>query len=125
MARILIVEDNSDLVRILEEVLSEEHEVRTALRGDEGLERARDFQPDVVILDLHLPVISGIEVGRQIKRESRPRRVPILALTARAHTEEEIMRSGCCDAFLAKPAPLHRIRGRVEALLRSGEEAPE
>lgn len=123
MARILIVEDNRDLVDILEEVLSAEHEVRTALRGDEGLQRAREFQPDIVILDLHLPVLSGIEVGRRIKRDSRGRHVAILAMTARAHTEKEVMRSGCCDAFLAKPATLWQIREHVKALLRGGEAA--
>jgi CheY-like chemotaxis protein len=119
MARILIVEDNLDLLAILRELLSAEHEVATARRGEEAVEIAGDFRPDVVILDLQLPSMNGIEAGRWIKGELGQRAVAILALTALAQEgdPEAVLRSGCCDAYMAKPATLADIRRKVTELL--------
>lgn len=119
MARILIVEDNADLLQVLRELLSREHEVVTMRRGEEAVVEAREFAPDLVILDLQLPGMDGIETGRWIKRELSPRRIPILALTALAQTgdPEMVLGSGCCDSYLAKPASLQAIRQRVAELL--------
>lgn len=120
MAKILIVEDNPDLLVILRDLLATEHEVETARRGEEGVDAARRVQPDVVIMDLQLPSMSGIEAGRWIKKELGD--VPILALTALAQSgdSEMVLRSGCCDAYMAKPASLADIRRKVEELLGSG-----
>lgn len=119
MARILIVEDNPDLLLVLDQLLSVEHEVVTARRGEDGIALARSFDPDAVILDLHLPSMNGIEAGRWMKRNAAPGRLPILVLTAIAGQgeEEAILGSGCCDAYLAKPAPLKDIRQKVDDLL--------
>ncbi|MBI4409120.1 MAG: response regulator [Gemmatimonadetes bacterium] len=119
MARILIVEDNADLLNILKELLGSEYEVVTARRGEEAIEKARRTPPDLVILDLQLPSMNGIEAGRWIKRELAPRTVPILALTALAQAgdAEAVLRSGCCDAYMAKPASLADIREKVRELL--------
>ncbi len=122
MARILIVEDNVDLLAVLRELLGHDHEVLTARRGEDAVAEAREFRPDLVILDLQLPTMDGIEAGRWIKRELAPRRVPILALTALAQAgdPETILRSGCCDAYMAKPATIDSIRERVAELLSGG-----
>lgn len=122
MARILIVEDNVDLLTILRELLGQEHEVLTTRRGEDAVVEARSFDPDLVILDLQLPTMDGIETGRWIKRELAPRRVPVLALTAMAQAgdPEMILRSGCCDAYLPKPATIDSIRARVSELLEGG-----
>lgn len=118
MAKILIVEDNPDLLVILRDLLATEHEVETARRGEEGVDAARRLEPDVVIMDLQLPSMSGIEAGRWIKKELD---VPILALTALAQSgdSEMVLRSGCCDAYMAKPASLADIRRKVNELLES------
>jgi DNA-binding response OmpR family regulator len=118
--RVLIIEDNADLLSILEQLLSEEYVVATARRGEEGVTLATSFRPDVVILDLQLPQMDGIEAGRWIKRELD--NVPILVLTALAGKgdPEAILASGCCDAYMAKPATLDAIRARVVELLASG-----
>lgn len=118
--RVLIIEDNVDLLTILEQLLSDEYVVATARRGEEGVTLATTFRPDVVILDLQLPQMDGIEAGRWIKREVD--NVPILVLTALAGKgdPEAILASGCCDAYMAKPAPLDAIRARVVELLASG-----
>ena len=123
MAKILIVEDNPDLLVILRDLLSQEHEVETARRGEEGVERAKALHPDVVIMDLQLPAMSGIEAGKWIKQELGD--VPILALTALAQNgdAENVLRSGCCDDYMAKPASLADIRRKVDELLDRPEEA--
>lgn len=122
MAKILIVEDNPELLAILEELLGAQFEVETARRGEEAIAKAKTFRPDLVILDLQLPSMDGIEAGKWIKQERAPEEVPILALTALAQAgdPEAILRSGCCDAYLAKPASLADIRARVDELLRAG-----
>lgn len=123
MAKILIVEDNPDLLAILRDLLGTEHDVYTARRGEEAVDRATELEPDVVIMDLQLPSMSGIEAGKWIKQELGD--VPILALTALAQTGDSdmILRSGCCDAYMAKPASLADIRRKVDELLSNRSEA--
>ena len=123
MRKVLIVEDNVDLLTILRELLGKEYDVRTARDGDEAVEIATAFRPDAVILDLQLPTMNGIEAGLWIKKQMAPAVVPILALTALAGAgdREVVLRSGCCDEYMAKPATLDTIRGKVRELL---EEKP-
>lgn len=120
-ARILIVEDNVDLSTIMEQVFRAEFEVRTALSGEEGVAVAREFQPDLVLLDLQLPGINGTEAGVCMKADAAPRFLPIIVLTALGDSvhEAEILNSGCCDAFMAKPAALPTLRAKVDELLYS------
>ena len=117
MARILIVEDNLDLLYTMSELLSEEHEVMTTDLGETALEMVMKDRPDLVMLDIQLPGIDGLETGRRIKGSIGP--VPILVLSALAQNEDtrHILESGCCDAYLSKPAPLAKIRAKVEELL--------
>jgi DNA-binding response OmpR family regulator len=115
--KVLIIEDNADLLNILQQLLSTSYDVSVARRGEDGVRIALSLRPDVVILDMQLPQMDGIEAGRWIKRELGP--VPILVLTAMTGNgePEAILNSGCCDAYLAKPAPLDVIRARVAELL--------
>src|SRR3972149_698875 len=96
-ARILVVEDNADLLKILNELLSQEYDVATARRGEDAITIAKTFKPNVVLLDLHLPGIDGIETGQWIKRDLAPDHVAILALTALAGEgeAEAILQCGC------------------------------
>jgi DNA-binding response OmpR family regulator len=121
--RVLIVEDNADLLSILEQLLMSEYEIRTAPSGEEGVALATSFLPDVVILDLQLPGMHGIDAGIEIKR--RLSGVRILVLTAIAGQDEAaaILRTGCCDAYMSKPAPLDAIRAKVAELLETGTAA--
>jgi DNA-binding response OmpR family regulator len=118
--RVLVIEDNADLLAILQQLLSADYTVETARRGEDGVTLAMSFRPDVVILDMQLPQMDGIEAGRWIKQEVD--NVPILVLTALAGKgdPEAILASGCCDAYMAKPASLDEIRARVAELLASG-----
>jgi len=122
MRKVLIVEDNADLLGILKELLSRDYEVTTARTGEDGISLAEQIKPDLVILDLQLPRMDGMEAGRWIKQRLAPRQVPILALTALAAAGDAaaILSCGCCDAYLSKPAPLDTIRSKVEDLLSAG-----
>jgi two-component system, cell cycle response regulator DivK len=124
MQKILIVEDNVDLLHLLREVLSRDYEVVTARRGEDAVTLAAVHRPDLVILDLQLPAMDGIEAGRWIKKQMAPAPA-ILVLTALAEEgdSQAVLRSGCCDAFMAKPAPLDEIRGKVRELLNPGRAA--
>lgn len=119
MAKILVVEDNLDLLEILCTLLESEHEVLRAMRGEDAIRLADEERPDLVILDLQLPVMDGVQAGLWIKRLYAPDEVPILVLTALAGTgdAETVLASGCCDAYLAKPATLDAIREKVVELL--------
>lgn len=123
MARILIVEDNTDLLDILKQLLSRKHQVFAADRGEQGVELARSHRPDAVILDLMLPSMDGIETGRRIKQELGDD-VSIMVLTAQADRggRDALLATGCCDAYMSKPATLVEIETRVEELLRSRHE---
>ena len=117
VARILIVEDNLDLLHTMSELLSDEHEVLMTDLGETALEIAAQNRPDLVMLDIQRPGIDGLETGRRLKDTIG--QVPILVLSALAQNEDtrHILESGCCDAYLSKPAPLSKIRAKVAELL--------
>jgi len=105
MARILVVEDSPD-IRVLIRMLLEQagHEVVTAADGREGVETARREKPDLVLMDLSLPVLSGWEAARQIKSEPATSSITVLAVTAHAmQGDKDRALAAGCDGFLSKP----------------------
>jgi DNA-binding response OmpR family regulator len=115
--RVLIVEDDEDIADVLRRSLRNEgYEVRTSADGDEALDVATAFFPDLVVLDLGLPGMDGVEVCRQLRLESD---FPILMLTARAETEDRVtgLDSGA-DDYLVKPFERQELLARIRALLR-------
>ena len=115
--RILIVEDDNDIVDVLRRTLrAEGYEVRSGGDGPQGLEIASEFMPDLVVLDLGLPGMDGLEVCTKLREDSE---VPILMLTARADTEDRVtgLDSGA-DDYLVKPFERTELLARTRALLR-------
>lgn len=122
--RILIIEDNADLLAILEHLLATDYLVATAGRGEDGIALAKSLRPDIVLLDLQLPDMDGIDAGRLIK-QSIPAPVLVLSATATGETAELLRTSGCCDAFLPKPVPIEEIRAKLAGMLGSASGAAE
>ncbi|HET6999317.1 MAG TPA: response regulator transcription factor [Solirubrobacterales bacterium] len=115
--RVLVVEDDADIADVLRRSLRNEgYEVRTSADGIDALDVAAGFVPDLVVLDLGLPRLDGIEVCRRLRMEGD---VPILMLTARAETEDRVtgLDSGA-DDYLAKPFERQELLARIRALLR-------
>jgi DNA-binding response OmpR family regulator len=115
--RVLVVEDDDEIADVLRRSLRQEgHEVRTAADGEEALEAARDFSPDMVVLDLGLPKLDGVEVCRRLRADGD---VPILILTARSDTEDRVrgLDAGA-DDYLPKPFERAELLARLRALMR-------
>src|SRR6201999_3074986 len=115
--RVLVVEDDADIADVLRRSLRNEgYEVRTSADGVEALDMAVGFVPDLVVLDLGLPGLDGIEVCRRLRQEGD---VPILMRTARPETEDRVdgLDSGA-DDYLVKPFERRELLARIRALLR-------
>ena len=117
---ILIIEDERALVDVLTYNLRNEgYDVLSATDGQTGLRRAQSSLPDLVVLDLMLPVIEGLEVCRQLRSDPRTRDIPILMLTARSEEVDEIVgwHMGA-DDYVTKPFKMKPLIQRIKALLR-------
>ena len=117
---LLIIEDEKSLVDVLTYNLKKEgFEVLSAMDGQEGLRRAQTSLPDLVVLDLMLPVIEGLEVCRQLRNGPRTKEIPILMLTARSEEVDEIVgfQMGA-DDYVTKPFKIKPLIQRIKALLR-------
>jgi CheY-like chemotaxis protein len=128
MAKILLVEDNEMNRDMLSRRLERKgYQITLALDGAEGLQMARTSAPDLILMDMSLPVIDGWEATRQLKADETTRRIPVIALTAHAMaTDEQKARDAGCDDFDTKPIELPRLLGKIEALLQrkgAGEQA--
>jgi DNA-binding response OmpR family regulator len=115
--RVLLVEDDAEIADVLRRSLRNEgYEVRTSADGVDALDAAAGFVPDLVVLDLGLPRLDGIEVCRRLRAGSD---VPILMLTARTETDDRVdgLDSGA-DDYLVKPFERRELLARIRALLR-------
>ncbi len=103
--RILVVDDHLDTVHTMAYLLRDRgHEVRFAINGYAALELARDFSPDVVVLDLNLPDIDGVDVARKIKQSPRGKSIRIFALTGREKAGDTLRAfEAGCEQHLSKP----------------------
>ena len=121
--KILVVDDEPTLVATLRYNLEREgYEVITASDGESGLSAARESRPDLLLLDLMLPVLDGLEVCRILRREMT---VPILMLTAKAEEVDKVVGLELgADDYVTKPFSMRELLARVRALLRRAETAP-
>jgi two-component system cell cycle response regulator DivK len=118
--RILVVEDQEDNMQILRDLLmSAGYELIEAVNGEEALAAARQ-QPDLILMDIQIPIIDGYEATRRIKADPVLRSIPIIAVTSHAMDGgEEKARAAGCDDFVAKPYSPRRLLDKIRHHLRN------
>jgi CheY-like chemotaxis protein len=122
--KILIVEDSSPNMRLIEMTLRPKgYELLKATDGEEALNMAIREKPDLIIMDLNLPKVSGLEVTRRLRQMPAFNRIPIIAVTAHAMKgdKEKIIETGC-DAYLPKPINTHQLPRVVAEMLRQRQK---
>jgi CheY-like chemotaxis protein len=122
MARILLVEDHEEIWDFLSRrLLRRGHEVVLAHDGQAGLDKARESRPDVILLDMNLPVLDGWTAARALKGDPETAAIPIIALTAHAMSgdREKALQAGC-DAYHPKPVDFSRLLDQIGTALGEG-----
>jgi len=125
MAKLLLVEDNEMNRDMLSRRLQRKgYEVVIAVDGAEGVAMARAEEPQLILMDMSLPVLDGWEATRQLKAAAETRAIPVIALTAHAMAgdREKAIAAGC-DDYDTKPIELPRLLTKIEALLEKGAAA--
>ncbi len=125
--RVLIVEDEQDIAGLIKHALERggEIEAQTVVSGDTALKIATDQPPDLIILDLNLPVVGGLEVCRVLRARPATARIPIIMLTARTSESDRVTGLDVgADDYVTKPFSLRELSARVRAVLRRGKGEP-
>jgi len=125
--KILVVEDEKDIVKMLEYNLKKESfRTAAAYDGEEGLEKALSEHPDLIILDLMLPGMDGLEVCKSLKSKNKTSGIPIIMLTAKAQEADKVVGLELgADDYVTKPFSPRELLARVKAVLRRGREKGE
>ena len=119
-AKVLVVEDDRNIAKLLEMyLLKAEYEVEVAYDGGEGMQKFRAVKPDLVLLDVMMPVMDGWQLCRAIRGESK---VPIIMLTAKSEIDDKVtgLKLGA-DDYMTKPFDMKEVLARVEAVLRRSD----
>ncbi len=122
MAKLLLVEDNEmNRDMLSRRLMRKGYEVVMAVDGAEGVEMAQSQSPDLILMDMSLPIVDGWEATRQLKAVPGTRSIPVIALTAHAMSgdREKALEAGC-DDYDSKPIEFPRLLGKIEGLLKRG-----
>ena len=125
MPKILLVEDNEmNRDMLSRRLMRQGYAVVLALDGQNGVELAQTEAPDLVLMDMSLPVLDGWEATRRLKADAATQHIPVIALTAHAMSSdrERALEAGC-DDYDTKPIERPRLLGKIETLLRGGAPA--
>ena len=124
MAKILVVEDNALNIKLFCDLLTAHgHETQPVTDSREALDAARSFQPDLVITDIQLPYITGIELMEMLRADEQLKEVPIMAVTAYAAAgDDERIRAAGASAYVSKPISVMRFAETVDQLLAGGSD---
>jgi CheY-like chemotaxis protein len=119
MPKILLVEDNEmNRDMLSRRLLRKGYEIVCAVNGAEGVAMATGESPDLILMDMSLPVMDGWEATRKLKADDATKAIPVIALTAHAmEGDEQKARDAGCDDYDTKPIELPRLLGKIEALL--------
>jgi CheY-like chemotaxis protein len=123
MPKILIVEDNTDVREMLSERLKRKtYHTRQAGNGREALEQAARDRPDLILMDVSMPDMDGLEATRRLKADPALCAIPVIILTAHAYAEDQAKaRAAGCDDYLPKPVDFAALLRKIQALLSASE----
>jgi len=116
---ILMVDDNDTSIKFMSACLDNAYEVFVAKNGKEGIELAKDILPDLIIMDVSMPIMNGIESGRILKKDKTTSEIPIIYITANTEAQRivEILRVGAAD-YISKPISTESFRNRIEIQMK-------
>jgi len=119
MKRVLVVEDTEDNRQIIRDLLtSAGYEMIEAVTGEQGVAMAAEHRPDLILMDMQLPVLDGYEATRRIKANPALRHIPVIAVTSYALSgDEEKAREAGCDAYVAKPFSPRLLLAKVREFI--------
>lgn len=120
MAKILVVDDEQDILELIRHSLNKEgFEVHIAMNGQQAIDKAKQIIPDLILMDVMMPIMDGMEACRQLKEESTTKNIPIVFLTARSEEFAELagFEAGA-DDYVAKPIRSRVLLSRIKAILR-------
>jgi DNA-binding response OmpR family regulator len=125
-ARVLVVDDEPDLIRVLQFGLQAAgYTVDCAPDGQEGLKKARELRPDIILLDLMLPKLDGYKICRLLKFDDRYKHIPIIILSARTQEGDQALALEMgANRFISKPYDFSEILGLIETLLKQAPVRP-
>jgi len=125
--KILIVEDDRDIVEMIEyNLIAEGYEVVSAFTGKDGVTLAKREQPDLVILDIMLPVMDGFEVCKALKNEDATAHIPIIILSAKSQEADKVVGLELgADDYVTKPFSPRELVARIKVILRRGQDVQE
>ena len=121
--KIFIIEDEASIVQLVQHNLEKEgFVVSSSLNGNEGLKELKKFEPNLLLLDWMLPDLSGIDICKNIRRDSNFKSLPIIMLTAKGEEEDKIkgLESGV-DDYVTKPFSFNELSARIKAVLRRSD----
>ncbi len=118
MAKVLVVDDADSVRLMLIRALEDEHTVSQAANGFEALRIAEAEHPEVIVMDLDMPVMDGVEATRRIKSSPHLAGIKVLAITGQKNSENSRLIRASCDAFMEKPFRLAELREIVNRLVR-------
>jgi two-component system, cell cycle response regulator DivK len=124
MSLVLIIEDNDKNMKLARDVLQAKgYQTVEAVTGEEGVKLAKERKPDLVLMDIQLPGISGIEAFKQIRSHAATKAIPVVALTASVTpTDRSAINAAGFDAFLGKPINLKEFVDTVKRLVQAGKK---
>ena len=116
--KVLIVDDEKDIVETIKFVLeTQSYKCYCAYDGEEGLKKARDIIPDLIILDVMMPNINGFKISRLLKFDAKYKNIPILMLTARSQKEDKLIGEETgADIYMTKPFDIEELMKNVKTL---------
>ncbi len=124
MIKVLVVDDNINFLQLAQMALgTDDYEVHTATDGQDGLEQARVIKPDIILMDVMMPRVSGLEMMRMLLAEDELKDIPVLVMTA-SHfdpsTEQVFKQESNIKGFLQKPCPVNTLREQIALALKKG-----